>query len=54
MHWHCIVPPDQRGGEEVVVPDHIGGGRGGEVDGTGEQDGSDPVNLLTITDQAKT
>ena len=54
MHWDCIVPPDQRGGEEVVVPNHIGGGREAEADGAGEQDGSDPDYLLTITVQVNT
>ena len=41
-------------GDDKVVPDHIGGGQGWgrerkwEADETGEQDGSDPDNLLTI------
>ena len=38
----------------MVVPDHIGGGQEGEADRAGEQDGSDPDNLLTITVQVNT
>ena len=36
----CIVPPDQCGGQKMVVPDHIGGGQEGEADRAGEQDGA--------------
>ena len=50
----CIVPPDQCGGQKMVVPDHIGGGQEGEADRAGEQDGSNPHNLLTITVQVNT
>ena len=41
MRWNCIVSFDRRGraGEEVL-PSHIDGGQGGEVDRAGEQDGS--------------